>query len=80
MCNKLCEKCKYAEWDYVDAYRGGYWAINGCNVPIGTPVQNEEVITQEEFNKMEDWDEDWGIEKDCPFWVEVEEKDDYYGY
>lgn len=64
MC-KICNNCKYAEWDYVDAYRGGYWGICGCNLPLDAPVTDEKIIAEDE------WDEDWGNDKDCPFWVEV---------
>ena len=68
---RTCNRCKYAEWDYVDAYYGGYWGICGCNMPINAPITDTSLLTKEELEKMgDDWDDDWGDEKDCPFFVE----------
>ena len=66
MCNKTCDRCKYAEWDYVDAYYGGYWAVDGCNMPEDAPITDDSLI----LNADEDWNDEWGDTKDCPYFEE----------
>lgn len=56
---KTCDKCKYATWDIAEAYHGGYWFVDGCNLPL-------ENVTEEEV------DVEWGDTKDCPYWEEIE--------
>ena len=75
---RTCTLCKYAEWDYVDAYRGGYWAVCGCNMPSDAPITDETLITSDD----EDWNDEWGDSKDCPYFdFEPEEIDpDYERY
>lgn len=29
--NDKCRTCKYAIWDYEDAFGGGYWFIDRCH-------------------------------------------------
>ena len=80
---KTCNLCKYAEWDYIDAYRGGYWGVCGCNLPADAPITDEEIITEEELKKLNnEWDDDWGNDKDCPFFVDgtQEVDNDYLNY
>ena len=59
-----CENCKYAEWEYVDAYYGGYWAIGGCKLPIDIELPDGET----------EWNDNWGDEIECPFWQELIEE------
>jgi len=54
-----CDKCKYATWDIAEAYHGGYWFVDGCNLPL-------ENVTEEEI------DIEWGNTKSCPYWEEIE--------
>ena len=59
--DKRCDSCKYAEWEYIDAYRSGFWSICGCNLPVD--VELPDGVTE--------FDDDWGDETDCPFWEEL---------
>ena len=67
MCDKrLCDNCKYADYEYIDAYNCGYWAIGDCNLPKDAPITCED-----DFDESCEWDDDWGIEKACPYWIEA---------
>lgn len=57
---KTCDKCKYVTWDFAVAYGGGYRFVDGCDLPA------------EKINIDEDYDDEWGDTKDCPYWEEIE--------
>ena len=82
---RLCTICKWAEYDYVDAYGGGFWGVCGCNLPPNSPITDDD-LSEEEIKRIEnmvdEWDDEWGEEKDCPFFeFEAEEVDpDYERY
>ena len=69
--NNKCTTCKYAEWEYVDAYQSGYWGICGCEAE-----DNEEnlKILEEHGYSLDDWNSgELGDTKECPLWEETEE-------
>lgn len=69
--NNCCQSCKYAEWEYVDAYRGSFWAICGCK-----KGEDEESLTilEEHGYSQDDWESgEIGDTKECPLWEEVED-------
>lgn len=75
MCKGMCEDCKYARYDYVDAYGGGFYAVDGCKL-----MDNKEKFEEREKQLIEDGVEinyddeaEWGDTVECPFWSLVED-------
>ena len=69
--NNSCQSCKYAEWEYVDAYRSGYWAICGCKKEEDEKSLD---ILKEHGYSLDDWESgEIGDTKECPLWEESKE-------
>lgn len=74
---KRCDTCKFAEWDFVSAYGGGYYTVSGCCLPKNAPVTDESLIPITKLKstlKGEYWSDEWGNNKNCPFWEEIQEE------
>ena len=75
MCTRDCQTCKFAEWEYCEGYAGGYprglWSVCGCLITEDEKRKIEDMARYDDVEIPEEWDNEWGDTKDCPYWREV---------
>lgn len=42
MKTNACSECDYANWDFEDAYGGGFWFVEGCKLDVCIYEDDEE--------------------------------------
>ena len=71
MCTGLCNNCKFAEWDYADAYGGGFSFISGCKLSFAEIIDKERQLEEDGVEIDESNSDEWGNTVECPYWEEA---------
>ena len=72
MCEGFCDNCRFAEWDYADAYGGGFSFVSGCKLWDNTELVEKKTkqLKEDEVEINEEQECEWGDTVECPYWEE----------